>query len=150
FQELQALGVLRGDIRLVRREKEKFPYVWLLTQDSKASAFTRLLFAMRPWYASEPRQLDGARVASVDDPVAVSRAWALFVLLDAPDRSRPDLAAAPAWIREVVPWLGRLWGEGLIKVRRLALNESVLAWSRSDPEGLLAAARHIADRQPIP
>ena len=55
---------------------------WLLTQDSKATALTRLMFAMRPWYASEPRQLGGARVASVIDPITVSRAWALQVLLD--------------------------------------------------------------------
>lgn len=31
----------------------------------------------------------------------------------------------------------------------LALNQDVLDWSRSDPEGLLAAARLIATRQPI-
>ena len=100
---------------------------------------------MRPWYASEPRQLDGARVASVADPVAVSRAWALFVLLDAPDRSPPDPPAAPAWVRKYVPWLGRLWGDGLlaefdrraapVKVHRLAVNQAVLDWSRIRPRG---------------
>ena len=59
FQELQSLGALRKDIRLVARRTDRFPYVWLLTQDSKASAFTRLLFAMRPWYESRPHQVDG-------------------------------------------------------------------------------------------
>ena len=29
------------------------------------------------------------------------------------------------------------------------MNQTVLAWSRSDPDGLLAAARMIASRQPI-
>jgi hypothetical protein len=149
FQELQSLGALRKDIRLVARRADRFPYVWLLAQDSKASAFTRLLFAMRPWYASEPPQLDGARVATVADPVAVSRAWALFVLLDAPDRSAKPSPAAPAWVRDHAPWLGRFWGDGLIKVHRLALNRSVLEWSRTDPGGLLAAARHIAAGKPI-
>ena len=161
FQEQQNLGLLRGDISLVRTTDTRFPYVWLLAQDSKATAFTRLLFGMRPWYASEPRQLDGARVATVADPTAVSRAWALFVLLDAGDRTRPDPPMSPAWVRKHVPWLGRLWGDGLlaefepdgrlrrVKVNRLAVNQPVLDWSRSDPQGLLAAARHLAAKRPV-
>jgi hypothetical protein len=160
FQDQQNLGILRGDI-VPGRTDVQFPFVWLLAQDSKATAFTRLLFGMRPWYASEPRQLGGARVVTVADPVAVSRAWALFVLLDAADRSRPDPPASPAWVRRYVPWLRRLWGDGLladydasgrllrIYVYRLAVNERVLAWSRSDPDGLLAAARHLAAKRPI-
>ena len=49
FQELQSLGALRRDVLLlIARQTDRFPYVWLLTQDSKATAFTRLLFAMRP------------------------------------------------------------------------------------------------------
>ena len=132
-----------------------------MTQDSKATAFTRLLFAMRPWYASEPSQLDGARVATVADPVAASRAWALRTLLDAPDRSRPPPPAAPAWVYRYIPWLARLWGDGLlveynrqgkppkIKVHRLAVNQAILDWSRNDPEGLLAAARKVASGQSL-
>jgi hypothetical protein len=142
------LGALRGDIILGRPDRP-FPFVWLLAQDSKTNAFTRLLFAMQPWYASEPRQLDGARIVSVDDPVAVSRAWALFVLLDAADRSPKDPDAAPEWVRDYTPWLARLWGDKLIKAHRLAMNQTVLDWSRSDPDELLAAARVIASRQPI-
>jgi len=149
FQEYQSLGALRGDIRLVSRRDDRFPYVWLLTQDSKATAFTRLLFAMRPWYTSEPRQLGGARVMSVADPVAVSRAWALQVLLDTADRSGDNPPAAPLWVRDHAPWLARFWGDGLKKARRLALNQTILEWSRSDPEGLLAAARHIAANRPL-
>jgi 4-amino-4-deoxy-L-arabinose transferase-like glycosyltransferase len=159
FLDQQSLGLLRGDI-IIGRASDPFPYVWLLAQDSKATAFTRLLFGMRPWYASEPRQLDGARVVTVADPVAVSRAWVLKVLLDDADRSRPDPPASPAWVRRYVPWLRRLWGDGLladydadgrllrIKVHRLAVNERILAWSRSDPEGLLAAARQLAAKGP--
>ncbi len=148
FQDLQNLGILRGDIVLGGIDPDTFPYIWLLTQDSKATAMTRLFFAMRPWYASEPRQLDGARVMTVVDPVAVSRAWALRMMLDAPDRSPPDPPAAPVWVREHAPWLGRLWGDGLEKAGRLTLNDAILSWSRSDPEGLLAAARSLAARQP--
>ena len=160
FQDQQNLGLLRSDIILGRGDSVAFPYVWLLTQDSKAEAFTRLLFGMNPWYASEPRQLDGARVASVCDPVAVSRAWALFVLLDDGDRSPPVPFASPAWVRRYAPWLGRLWGDGLLseltpsgfliaRIHRLAVNEAVLSWSRSDPEGLLEAAQHLAGKRPM-
>jgi hypothetical protein len=87
FYDYRNLRVLRPDV-IVQQIDQNFPYLWLLTQDSKAYAFARLLFAMRPWYASEPRQLDGARVATVNNPVAVSRACGLFVLLDASDRKR--------------------------------------------------------------
>ncbi len=148
FQELQCLGALRSDIVLVARQMDRFPYVWLLTQDSKATALTRLMFAMRPWYASTPRQLGGARVASVIDPIAVSRAWALQVLLDGTGEldSQPR---APEWVRLHAPWLGRFWGDGLTRARPLALRNEVLEWSRSDPEGLLAAGRHIAARKPL-
>jgi hypothetical protein len=148
FQELQCLGALRPDVRLIARQTDRFPYVWLLTQDSKATAFTRLLFAMRPWYASEPRQLGGARVASVIDPIAVSRAWALQTLLDGSSEgdSQPR---APEWVRQHVPWLARFWGDGLTRVRPLALHHDVLEWSRTDPEGLLAAGRHVAAKRPL-
>jgi hypothetical protein len=128
FQELQMLGKLRGDIQLGGdvqfhgRKYEQFPFVWLQTQDSKATAFSRLLFAMRPWYARTPPQLEGLRVATVADPVAVSRAWALELLLDAPDKSPLEPP----------------------KVHRLALNQDILDWARADPQGLLEAARFLA------
>ena len=123
--------------------------MWLLTHDSKAGDFTRALFAMRPWYTVAPAQLGGARVITVADPVAVSRAWALQVLLVGTDLSGPEPASAPAWVNESVPWLARFWGQsadpesgraGLWKAKRLTLNQGVLDWSRSNPEGLLAAA----------
>jgi hypothetical protein len=130
LQELQTLGALRGDIELGgdvqfhSRRYDRFGYVWLQTQDSKATAFTRLLFAMRPWYAREPDQLDGLRVVTVADPVAISRAWALELLLDAPD---PKPKETP-------------------KVNRLTLNEAILDWARTDPGGFLAAAEFVAAR----
>jgi Dolichyl-phosphate-mannose-protein mannosyltransferase len=148
FQELQSLGVLRGDIGLAATLPRTFPFIWLLTQDSKAVTFTRLLFAMRPWYASYPRQLGGARVATVGDPVAVSRAYALKLLLEATDQSVPAPSAAPLWVRAYIPLLARFWGDGLIEVKRLALDQNALAWSRSDPAGLMAAARKIAAKKP--
>ena len=65
--------------------------------------FTRLLFAMRPWFASEPRQLDGAQVAAVADPGGGLARWALQLLLDAPDLSPDDPPAAPAWVQRPCP-----------------------------------------------
>ena len=48
-----------------------------------------------------------------------------------------------------VPWLGRLWGDGLTKDHALAINQRVLEWSRSDPDGLVKAARHLALGKPL-
>ena len=50
FADERSLGSLRGDV-VLGWINPGFPFVWLLTQDSKATSFTRLLFAMRPWYA---------------------------------------------------------------------------------------------------
>jgi hypothetical protein len=146
FADLQSLGRLRSDIHLGARDTSRFTYVWLLTQDSKASAFTRLLFDMKPWYARRPPQLDGLRVVTVADPVAVSRAWALWLMTDAPDDRPPERPEVPDWVNRYAPFLGRFWGKGLTKVRRLSLNEPLFDWARRDPEGLRAAAKELADR----
>jgi 4-amino-4-deoxy-L-arabinose transferase-like glycosyltransferase len=147
FAELQALGELRGDLRLGLRDSTTFPYVWLLTQDSTATAFTRLLFAMQPWYESRPRQLGGLRVATVADPVAVSRAWALQLLLDAPSGGVPEPPRAPDWVRGHAPGLAWFWGDGVPKAKRLNLHGRSLEWARRDPEGLRAAARALVARR---
>jgi len=144
FGELQTLGEIRPDLVLGSPSPTRFPHVWLLTQDSKATPFTRLLYAMTPWYALRPRQLDGLRVATVADPVTVSRAWALWLLADSDaDRPRPRYLA-PGWVRRYAPFLGRFWGEGLSQPRLNGLNEPLFSWARSDPDGLLASARRLA------
>ena len=121
FQELQALGALRGDLDFGLPADGSFPYAWLLTHDSKASPFTRLLFAMRPWYGRRPSQLGGLRVATVADPVAVSRALALEVLASEPPAKHDgNLVPTPA------------------------VNPEAFAWARSDPDGLIAAAKALA------
>jgi len=102
---------------------------------------------MKPWYVLAPPQVGGVRLASVADPVAVSRAWALSLLLDAPDTLPPDPPAAPEWVRAFAPILGRFWGDGLRKSSRLTVNRKTLDWAESDPEGLLAAARLVASRK---
>ncbi|WP_165072504.1 ArnT family glycosyltransferase [Paludisphaera rhizosphaerae] len=145
FSDLQALGHLRPDIVLGRRARERFPYVILLSQDSKATAFTRLLFVTKPWYASEPAQIGGLRILTIADPVAVSRAWALNLLLDAPAEHRPPPPTAPGWVHDLAPFLKRFWGEGLQLDDPLGVNTKVLEWARNDPEGLKAAARKLID-----
>jgi hypothetical protein len=125
FQELQELGELRSDLVLETRHPNAFPYVWLLTHDSKATPFTRLLFAMQPWYALRPCQLDGLRVATVADPVAVSRAWALWLLAE-----RGGFAEARP------------------RVSLPGFNQAIFDWARSDPDRLRAAARAIASGDP--
>ena len=147
FTELQSLGQLRPDIVLGWRDPARFPlaYVWLLTQDSKASTFTRLLFAMAPWYERRPVQLDRLRVATVAEPQAVSRAWALSLLAEAPDVRPPDRPDIPRWVRRFAPFLGRFWGDGLTKVRRPDLYGPIFAWAHDDPAGLRAAARVLEE-----
>lgn len=160
FQTPQSLGELRGDLQLGMSGQEEFagqaltqggstdfPYVWLLTHDSKATPFTRLLFAMRPWYALRPWQLDGLRVATVADPPAVARAWALWLLTD--DAGSPDRPEAPPWVHRRAPWLSRFWGEGVGRVNRLGVHEPIFAWSKVDPEGLRAAARTLSQGRPV-
>jgi hypothetical protein len=146
FQELQALGQLRADIRLDTPSSD-FPYLWLLTHDSKATANSRLLFALRPWFSVEPRQLDGARVLTVADPQAAARALALQLLTDAGDTSPEEPPRAPEWVRTWIPPLARLWGDGLIRTRKLAINSPIFEWARRDRDGLVAAAGAIVDRR---
>lgn len=159
FPTLQQLGELRGDVKLLSFDSDeeayhlrRYPYKWLLTNDAKASAFSRLLFAMRPFYASRPRQLGGARVVTVADPVAVSRARALQLLLDRPARLGPKDSETSGAIalsrqrRSSAPWLGRFRGEGLEEAAPLSLNETMFAWAAFDPDGLRAAARVISNQ----
>jgi 4-amino-4-deoxy-L-arabinose transferase-like glycosyltransferase len=156
---LQELGALRGDLRLMSADSDErnpvlgdYPYKWLLTNDAKASAFTRLLFAMRPWYESRPPQLGGLRVATVADPASIARARALQLLVDraAPGpKHQPPRAPLPDWLRAAAPWLGRFWGEGVTQAAPLGVNEPLLAWARNDPAGLLAAARLVASGKPL-
>jgi hypothetical protein len=150
FAELQSLGELRGDIRLWSPKSNQFPFVWLLTQHSKATAFTRLLYAMKPWYESRPPQLDGLRVASVADPVAVSRAWALQLLLDAPSGGGPEISDAPKSVLTYAPWLAWLWGNSVPKAKRINIFKRSLDWATTDPEGLRSAARSIISGSAVP
>lgn len=149
FSELQVLGILRNDITLGTPKLDELAYAWLLTQDSKAWTINRLLFAMAPWYQLAPRQLDGLRVAAVADPVAVSRAWALQMLVESRNVRPLRPLGTPAWVRRYAPWLGRFWGEGLTRAPLRTVDEDIFTWARKDPQGLRAAARTIAEGRPI-
>lgn len=147
FSELQSLGALRGDIDLGMKDSSKFPYGWLLTQDAKASSQSRLLFAMKPFYSLAPAQLDRLRVASVADPLAVSRAVALNLLASGSSEPAPRVEI-PEWVRRSAPWLGRFWGEGLTKAPLPQVNEPLFEWARDDPAGLRSAAQAIVAAAP--
>lgn len=149
FGDLQALGKLRGDVLLGTRKWDALAFAWLLTQDSKAWTITRLLFDMKPWYALEPRQLDGVRVATVADPVAVSRAWALQMLVESGEEWPIPPDDVPGWVQENAPWLGRFWGQGLTKVPLRKVYEPSFEWAKTAPDRLRAAARALAERKPI-
>ncbi len=148
LEDEQSLGVLRGDLE-ISPPVDSFPFAILLTHDSKADAVSRLLFAMKPWWALRPRQLGGLRVATVADPEAHSRAWALQLLLDRRDTSKPPPPRSPEWVRTYLKPLARLWGDGLTPSGRLGVQPDLLNWAKSDPEGLRAAGDRIARREPV-
>jgi hypothetical protein len=142
FHELQTLGLLRGDLGLDEEREDAFPYEYLLTHDSKADPFSRLLFAMRPLYERTPEQLDGARVAAIYDPTAVSRSFALTLLASASGPRQPAVKAPlPDWLRSGVPLAARFWGDGLtLAMPRPGVNEEAFQWAREDAQELHDAA----------
>jgi len=148
FACLQELGALRGDIVLGSPDPNRFPHAWILTHDSKATPLTRLLFMMEPLYSRSPRQLGGLRVVTVDSPETVARAWALDILTRGPAEPRTPPTQAPAWLRSsaLLRPLARFWGEGLTPGPPLAVDPSILAWARTDPSGLVDAAKAVAAR----
>ena len=106
------------------RSGRPVPYVWLQTQDSKATAFTRLLFAMKPWYAT--RAASARRPAGGDRGRPGGRLASLGVA-GAARRARSD-------VRPIPP-----------RVHRLMLEPgAVLEWARSDPQELLRPRRYLA------
>ncbi len=129
FYVLQETGKLRADVRFYAPGAADFPYVGLLTHSSKASPYTRLLYALRPRAAWDHR---GVRLFSLYDPAAVARAWALWLLLDASDDS--TAIVTPHADREIIALAGRDYR---------ALYAAALRVTR---DGLDAALRSNEDR----
>ncbi len=148
FFELQALGELRSDLMLGAATLDDTTFAWILTQDSKATTLRRLLVTLKPWYAVEPPQLQGARVVTVADSVAISRAFALQLLASGGEEPARVRRSAPSWIQQYMPRFGWFWGDGLERVPRRGLYEPMFAWARRDPGGLRAAAKAIAEGKP--
>lgn len=101
FYQLQELGRLRADINLEAdpeksnqqhsstadsqaRQPETMPWTWLLTHSSKATAYTRLLYACQPWFESGYR---GVRLFSVVDGRGGAVAFGLHLLVVDRDRT---------------------------------------------------------------
>ena len=80
LSELQALGQLRGDLRIDRgRAPGELPYGVHLTHTSKINDFKRLYFAMAPMRGSQ-RSLGPIPLVSVRSPEAYAQSWALLLL----------------------------------------------------------------------
>jgi len=143
---LQDLGELKGSLTLVASDRDKFPYGWMLTHDSKATPYTRLLFGMTPLYARSPPQLGGLRVVTVTAPEAVARAAALDILTRVATTN--GVGRAPGWVRDspILRPIARFWGEGVTNGPALDFDRTVLDWARTDPAGLREAARTLATR----
>ncbi len=147
FIDLWQRRQLRMDIRLGgfyprNIPATEFPYVALLTHSSKASPYTRLLYAFKP-YASWDH--DGVRLFSLYDPQAVARVWALWVLVDATDYSKPDVH--PRVDRELIE-LARTNYRALfaaaLKVTQDGLDQALE--SQEDPE-ITPVIRRLAERR---
>ncbi len=163
FPTLQELGVIKGSLQLDWYHTNRFPvaymrkpvihqgvarrtewWLWMLAHDSKATALTRVAYVMTPIYELRPRQLDGIRLISVLSPPTVARTWALQLIADSPsDPTYRETPQAPAWARPH-PWLARFWGDGLLRMRPLGVNEPLFAWARSNPASLRLAAQRLA------
>lgn len=146
MSQYQDEGRLRADILLGGRRPDRFPHMWLLTHDSKADFFTRGLYVMKPWFESRPSQLGHARVLAVMAPEAVSRAWALQLMCDAPSNAPPPLPNAPNWIRQTSKTLARFWGDGLDMARPLAVNEPIFQWAEKYPQMLRETAAELVNK----
>jgi hypothetical protein len=144
--QYQDEGRLRPDILLGGRRPDQFPFMWLLTHDSKADFFTRGLYVMKPWYKSRPKQLGQARVLAVMDPAAVSRAWALQLMCDAPSNAPPPKPQAPAWVQKSSKTLARFWGDGLDAAKPLTVNEPIFQWAQQYPQMLRETADEIVQK----
>ena len=99
FAELQALGHLRGDIKLGLREPDRVS-LRLAVDPGFEGDRIHAVAVCDETLVREPstRSSIGLRVATVADPIAVSRAWALELLVDAPSGGRPNRPRAPAWV----------------------------------------------------
>lgn len=146
FSELQTLGMLRSDLRIGDTRADQFPHKWLLTHDSKADGYSKLLFTLRPRYALKPPPFKGLPIASVADPSQAALAWALELLADRKPGGKPRISQgqAPDWISRVFPPAARLWGDGIVRPPAPRPNEEILRWARTDGPGLIRAAEILA------
>lgn len=88
FDELQALGKLRADIRLGAIPSSDFPYMHLLTHSAKSTVFTRILYSLTPLLE---RRCGDIRLFSVYPPQQVATAYALTLLCRATGEKKERL-----------------------------------------------------------
>lgn len=86
FDELQALGKLRQDIRVGAAPRDGFPYMHLLTHSAKSTVFSRFLYSLTPLLEQNWKDV---KLFSVYPPDQVGRAFALTLLCRVPG-AQPD------------------------------------------------------------
>jgi 4-amino-4-deoxy-L-arabinose transferase-like glycosyltransferase len=143
------LGRLRADIRLASGADE-FPYVALLTHSSKASPFTRLLYALEPALPKPQEPLgawghDGVRLFSLYDPRAVARAWGLWLLLDATDYSATPIQ--PRIDREFVELAKRNYRATSAAALLITEHGIDAALTSEEDAETMSVIRKLADRR---
>jgi hypothetical protein len=144
FHELRGMRRLRGDIRFVTPGAAEFPYVALLTHSSKASPFTRLLYALRPRLESSHA---GVRLFSLYDPPAVARAWGLWLLLDVTDYTRADVR--PRVDHELVGLAGRNYRAVYAAALRVTQDGIDAALASDEDDETLSVIRRLAARREL-
>ncbi len=144
FYELRDMKRLRGDIRFGSPGVTEFPYVVLLTHSSKASPFTRLLYALRPraqWGHA------GVRLFSLYDPRAVARAWGLWLLLDVTDYTRADVR--PHVDHELIGLAGRHYRAVYAAALRVTRDGIDAALTSAEDDETLSVIRRLAARREL-
>jgi hypothetical protein len=149
FVDLSQTGQLRQDIRIPDRpgvppELSEFPHVALLTHSSKASPFTRLLYAFKP---SRYWEFDGVRLFSLYDSQGVARAWGLWLLIDATDYSKPQIV--PRVDRELIELARRDYRSfyaAALRISEVGLDQ---AEQVEDDPGPLTVIRKLAARREL-
>ncbi len=142
FPALQEMGKLRSDIQFDPAKTPGFPYVPLLTHSSKATPYTRLMYALKPQLACEH---SGVRLFSVYDPVGVSRAWALWLLLDRTDYSKPRIA--PHADREMIARASRNYRALVAAAMRVAREGVDQALEHEEDADAREVIERLAERR---
>ncbi|MGL5097869.1 MAG: hypothetical protein ACRDD1_19945, partial [Planctomycetia bacterium] len=165
FFTLQSMGRLRADLKQEPTDPEEFPWVWLLTHSSKATAFTKLMHACPPALSTGP---ENVRLTSLVDPKSVALAWGLHALCVASDDTvelgplrlhEEVFTAGASAIKKAAAVIREKGAEHDVSNEDQEVRSLIAAWTknpalksglerlrRRDPDALTAAAAVVARR----